>query len=83
MQNLKILLTIRKDFIANLKEKIKKNNSIVWLERSDINNTYAIDLTKERSEETGIKNLSDLTEYVNQNQDLIWTIHHEFTERAD
>jgi len=83
MQNLKILLTIRKDFIANLKEKIKKNNSIVWLERSDINNTYAIDLTKERSEETGIKNLSDLTEYVNQNQGLIWTIHHEFTERAD
>jgi osmoprotectant transport system substrate-binding protein len=70
-----------------LYEKVKKEdlekNGIVWLERSDINNTYAIAITKEQAEEKGITTLSDLAEYVNQNQDLIWAIDHEFAERAD
>lgn len=70
-----------------LYEKVKKEdlekNGIVWLERSNINNTYAIAITKEQAEEKGIYTLSDLAEYVNQNQDLIWAIDHEFAERAD
>jgi len=70
-----------------LYEKVKKEdlekNGIVWLERSNINNTYAIAITEEKAEEKGIYTLSDLAEYVNQNQDLIWAIDHEFAERAD
>lgn len=66
-----------------VKEEDLEKNDIVWLERSDINNTYAIAITEERSEETGIETLSELAEHVNQNQDLIWAIDHEFAERAD
>ncbi len=66
-----------------VKEEDLEKNGIVWLERSDINNTYAIAITQERSEEKGLITLSDLTVYVNQNQDLIWAIDHEFAERAD
>jgi len=70
-----------------LYEKVKKEdlekNGIVWLERSNINNTYAIAITEEKAEAKGIYTLSDLAEYVNQNQDLIWAIDHEFAERAD
>lgn len=66
-----------------VKEEDMEKNDIVWLERSDINNTYAIAITEEKSEETGIETLSELAEYVNENQDLVWAIDHEFAERAD
>ena len=59
-----------------------EKNGIVWLDRSKINNTYAIALTKEKVEEIG-NTLSDLAEYVNEHHDLIWGINHEFAERVD
>jgi osmoprotectant transport system substrate-binding protein len=70
---------------AALYNKVKKEdleNGIVWLDRSNINNTYAIALTKEQVKEIGTT-LSDLAEYVNLHHDLIWGIDHEFAERAD
>ncbi len=63
------------------KEDFEKNG-IVWLDRSNINNTYAIALTKEQVAEIG-NTLSDLAKYVNQHHDLIWGIDHEFAERPD
>ena len=59
-----------------------EKNGIVWLDRSSINNTYAIALTKEQVAEIGTT-LSDLAKYVNQHHDLIWGIDHEFAERVD
>ncbi len=59
-----------------------EKNGIVWLDRSKINNTYAIALTKEQVAEIGTT-LSDLAKYVNQHHDLIWGIDHEFAERVD
>ncbi len=70
---------------AALYNKVKKEdleNGIVWLDRSNINNTYAIALTKEQVKEIGTT-LSNLAEYVNLHHDLIWGIDHEFAERAD
>jgi len=71
---------------VKLYNKVKKEdlekNGIVWLDRSDINNTYAIALTKEQVAEIGTT-LSDLAKYVNEHHDLIWGIDHEFAERAD
>ncbi len=66
-----------------VKQEDLEENGIVWLERSNINNTYAIALTQEQAAETGIETLSDLAEYVNQNEDLIWAIDHEFADRPD
>ncbi|HAJ32988.1 MAG TPA: glycine/betaine ABC transporter substrate-binding protein [Candidatus Atribacteria bacterium] len=71
---------------VKLYNKVKKEdlekNGIVWLDRSGINNTYAIALTKEQVAEIGTT-LSDLAKYVNQNHNLIWGIDHEFAERVD
>jgi osmoprotectant transport system substrate-binding protein len=71
---------------VELYNKVKKEdlekNGIVWLDRSDINNTYAIALTKEQVAEIGTT-LSDLAKYINQHLDLIWGIDHEFAERVD
>jgi len=71
---------------VELYNKVKKEdlekNGIVWLDRSNINNTYAIALTKEQVAEIGTT-LSDLAKYVNQHHDLIWGIDHEFAERVD
>jgi len=65
-----------------VKEEDLEKNDIVWLEKSNINNTYAIALTQEQAEEIGTT-LSDLAEYVNEHHDLVWGIDHEFAERAD
>ena len=59
-----------------------EKNGIVWLDRSNINNTYAIALTKEQVAEIG-GTLSGLAKYVNQHHDLLWGIDHEFAERVD
>lgn len=71
---------------VELYNKVKKEdfekNGIVWLDRSSINNTYAIALTKEQVAEIG-NTLSELAKYVNKHHDLIWGIDHEFAERAD
>jgi len=71
---------------VELYNKVKKEdfekNGIVWLDRSSINNTYAIALTKEQVAEIG-NTLSELAKYVNKHHDLLWGIDHEFAERAD
>ena len=59
-----------------------EKNGIVWLDRSKINNTYAIALTKEQVAEIGTT-LSDLAKHVNEIHDLLWGIDHEFAERVD
>jgi len=59
-----------------------EKNGIVWLDRSKINNTFAIALTQEQVAEIGTT-LSDLAKYVNQHRDLLWGITHEFAGRAD
>lgn len=76
------VITIPEELYQKVKKEDLEKNNIVWLERSDINNTYAIALTKEQSEEIGTT-LSDLAKYVNEHHDLVWGIDHEFAERAD
>jgi osmoprotectant transport system substrate-binding protein len=71
---------------ATLYDKVKKEdleNGIVWLDRSNINNTYAMAIKQEQIEEVGTT-LSDMANYVNNYPgNLIFGINHEFNERAD
>ena len=76
------IITDPEELYQKVKEEDLEKNNIVWLERSNVNNTYAIALTQEQAEEIGTT-LSDLAEYVNENHDLIWGIDHEFAERPD
>ncbi len=70
------------ELYEKVKEEDLKENGIIWLAKSNINNTYAIALTEEQAAKIGTT-LSDLAEYVNEHHDLIWGIDHEFAERPD
>lgn len=60
-----------------------EKNGIVWLEPSQVNNTYAMAVTQEATETIGTT-LSDLAEYVNANPgEIVFGINQEFYERSD
>lgn len=60
-----------------------EKNGIVWINRIDFNDTYALAIREEDKEKFG-KNLSTLTEYVNKNPGKVkFAIDHEFYERPD
>lgn len=63
------------------KEDMK--NGIIWINRIDFNDTYALAIREEDKEKFG-KSLSSLAEYVNKNQGKVkFAIDHEFYERSD
>ncbi|KSU62702.1 glycine/betaine ABC transporter substrate-binding protein [[Bacillus] enclensis] len=63
---------------------IDAKNGILWMNMSEVNNTYALAMTKEKSEELGIKSISDLASYVNDNPGkLTMASYAEFANRPD
>ncbi|KAA0955008.1 glycine/betaine ABC transporter substrate-binding protein [Planococcus sp. ANT_H30] len=68
-------------------EKVKENdikNDIHWMNMSGVNNTYALAMRSEQSEELGIKSISDLSDYVNENPGkLTMAADAEFANRSD
>lgn len=63
------------------KEDLEKNG-IVWLDMCGFNNTYALAITREFAEKTGIRSISDLAEY-EKNNDLTYGVGYEFFQRPD
>ncbi|MCH4825403.1 glycine betaine ABC transporter substrate-binding protein [Planococcus halocryophilus] len=68
-------------------EKVKENdikNDIHWMNMSGVNNTYALAMRSEQSEELGIKSISDLSDYINENPgELTMAADAEFANRTD
>lgn len=67
-------------------ERVKEldaEKGIVWLNPSEANNTYALAMRAEDSEETGIKTISNLAQAVNDDGDLTLASNAEFYARAD
>ncbi|SIS50543.1 glycine betaine ABC transporter substrate-binding protein [Paracoccus saliphilus] len=67
-------------------ERVKEldaEKGIVWLNPSEANNTYALAMRAEDSEETGIATISDLAQAVNDDSDLTLASNAEFYARAD
>ena len=67
-----LLTYMGKDTIADptkafqkVKEIDAKNNDIHWMNMSNVNNTYALAMRKERAKELGIQSISDLADYMN------------------
>jgi len=56
---------------------------LVWLEPSGINNTYAIAMRDAHAEELGITTLSDLSDAVNDGEEIVFASNAEFYERDD
>jgi osmoprotectant transport system substrate-binding protein len=66
-----------------VKQEDLENNGIVWLDRWDMNNTYALAIKQERISEIGTS-ISDLAEYMNNNPGkLTIATDQEFYERPD
>jgi len=68
-------------------DKVKEadlENQIVWLDYAPFNNTYTIMMNRDQSEELGIRTISDMAKYVNENPgSLSFGADHEFTARPD
>ena len=61
-----------------------ERNNVIWLDRINFNNTYAIAVRDEFAAEHGLKTLSDLAEYLNNTDERhIMGIDFEFYERPD
>jgi osmoprotectant transport system substrate-binding protein len=57
---------------------------LIWLDMSSLNNTYAILMKREKAEQLGIKSISDLARYVNENPThLKFGTNSEFYARED
>jgi osmoprotectant transport system substrate-binding protein len=68
-------------------DKVKeadKANGLVWLNKANFNNTYAILMRQEQANELGIKTISDLSAYYNENPDALkFASNAEFYARDD
>jgi osmoprotectant transport system substrate-binding protein len=65
-------------------KEIDAKNGIHWMNMSDVNNTYALAMTKEKSQELGIKTISDLASYINENPGTMTVASDaEFANRPD
>lgn len=67
-----------------LKAEDEAENSIIWFERTPVNNTYALAVTSDFAEQNNLEDLSDLAEMVNSNpREITFGIGFEFFERPD
>lgn len=65
-------------------KEVDKENGIIWLDRSNVNNTYTLMMKREHAEELGIESISDLAAYINENPDeLKLAADAEFATRPD
>jgi osmoprotectant transport system substrate-binding protein len=65
-------------------KELDNKNGIHWMNMSDVNNTYALAMTEEKSEELGIESISDLASYVNEHPgSLTMASDAEFANRPD
>lgn len=68
-------------------DKVKetdKANGLVWLNKANFNNTYAILMRQDQANELGIKTISDLSAYYNENKDALkFASNAEFYARDD
>jgi osmoprotectant transport system substrate-binding protein len=67
-----------------VEEKMAKHHNIDYLNRAPFNNTYAIAVTSEWSEETGVTTLSEFASYVKENgSSMSGVLGPEFLNRPD
>jgi len=67
-------------------EKVKevdKENGLVWLDQSPLNNTYTLMMREEKAKELGIESISDLAAYLNDGNKLSLGADAEFATRPD
>ncbi|MGM0641977.1 MAG: glycine betaine ABC transporter substrate-binding protein [Thermotogota bacterium] len=61
----------------------KEEYDIVWLDMINFNNTYGLAVRQEFAEENNINSLSDLSEYINNGNEVIFGVNPEYYKRSD
>jgi len=69
--------------LEKVREKDLLGNGIVWYDAIDFNNTYGLAIKEEFARENNLETLSDLADYINQNNKLIFGVNFDFFERPD
>jgi osmoprotectant transport system substrate-binding protein len=69
--------------LEKVREKDLLENGIVWYDAIDFNNTYGLAIKEEFARENNLETLSDLADYINQNNKLIFGVNFDFFERPD
>lgn len=64
-------------------KEMDKKNDLVWLNKANFNNSYAILIRKDLAEKLGIKSISDLTKALKENPKLKFGTNAEFYARED
>ncbi|WP_100398809.1 ABC transporter substrate-binding protein [Bacillus sp. FJAT-44742] len=62
---------------------LEKENDIYWLEKSEFNNTYAILVRENFSQQHGITTISELAHYIENTDDFTFASETEFHQRYD
>ena len=67
-----------------VKEQDLRENDVVWVNRMNLNNTYALAVTETTAENLGLSTMEDLADYVSNNPgSLNFAVEYEFYERPD
>ncbi len=66
-----------------VKEWDESNNNIIWLDYSDVNNTYCIVTREDLASELNLDTISDMAEYMNNGNDIKFISNPEYFERPD
>jgi osmoprotectant transport system substrate-binding protein len=68
------------EFYENVSNTFKEEFGIVWLQMADFNNTYVVTANEEWKQETGVKSLSGLAEYINSGNEVRWAVSQEYLD---
>jgi len=72
------------ELYEEVKKLEKEENNIIWLDRIDFNNTYALAVTQEFANKHNLRTIGDLAKLVNSgDMDLVMGIDFEFYDRPD
>jgi len=69
--------------LEKVREKDLLQNRIVWYDAINFNNTYGLAVKEEFARENHLETLSDLADYIHQNNKLTFGVNFDFFERPD
>lgn len=64
-------------------KKLDAEKGLVWLNPSEANNTYALAMRKADAQDKGIESISDLAQYINDGNAVVFATNAEFAGRLD
>lgn len=66
------------ELYGSVDEAYQEEYGIEWLETANFNNTYVVTANTAWQEETGVENLTQLAEYINDGGEVTWAVSQEY-----